>query len=90
MALARSEQRARRPQGRQARRNPELRRVVEDLLKKKYSPEQIARHLSKIYPDRPEMRVSHETIYKHYYHLYVQGPLDTAHPIKPLRHCRSG
>jgi IS30 family transposase len=39
-------------------------------LHKKYSPEQIAGRLPKMYPDRPEMRVSHETIYKY---VYVQG-----------------
>ena len=56
---------------------PSCAEVVEDLLKRKYSPEQIAGRLPEIYPDRPEMRVSHETIYKHYYkhydRLYVQG-----------------
>ncbi|MGO9926319.1 MAG: IS30 family transposase, partial [Mycobacterium sp.] len=40
------------------------------LLLKKYSPEQIAGVLAQTYPDRPEMQVSHETIYKA---LYVQG-----------------
>ena len=44
--------------------------MVERLLGKKYSPEQIAGMLALTYPDRPEMQVSHETIYKA---LYVQG-----------------
>jgi transposase, IS30 family len=43
---------------------------VQALLVKKYSPEQIAGVLARTYPDRPEMQVSHETIYKA---LYVQG-----------------
>jgi IS30 family transposase len=43
---------------------------VQTLLVKKYSPEQIAGMLAMTYPDRPEMQVSHETIYKS---LYVQG-----------------
>lgn len=77
IAQARSEQRARRPKMGKLDRNPQLREVVEDLLKKKYSPEQISGRLPEIYPDRPEMRVSHETIYKHHYkhydRLYVQG-----------------
>jgi transposase, IS30 family len=74
IAQARSEERARRPKAGKLGRNRELREVVEDLLGKKYSPEQIAGLLPKLYPDRPEMRVSHETIYKHVYNaLYVQG-----------------
>ena len=74
VAQARSEQRASRPKARKLDRNPELREVVEDLLRKKYSPEQIAGSLPKMYPDRPEMRVTHETIYKYFYdRLYVQG-----------------
>jgi IS30 family transposase len=70
VAQARSEQRGRRPKAGKLDRNLELREVVEKLLGKKYSPEQIAGLLPKIYPDRPEMRVSHETIYKY---VYVQG-----------------
>jgi IS30 family transposase len=74
IAQARSEQRARRPKRGKIDGNPELRELVDELLDNKYSPEQIAGHLAKTYPDRPEMRVSHETIYKyHYNRLYVQG-----------------
>jgi IS30 family transposase len=74
IAQARSEERARRPKAGKLDRNRELREVVEDLLGKKYSPEQIAGLMPKLFPDRPEMRVSHETIYKHVYKaLYVQG-----------------
>ncbi|MFA1552062.1 IS30 family transposase, partial [Actinomadura chokoriensis] len=42
--------------------------VVRDLLVKRWSPQQIAAHLRSIYPDQPEMRVSHETIYQAIYY----------------------
>jgi len=70
IAQRRSEQRARRPKAGKLGRCPVLRAQVQALLTKKYSPEQIAGLLAKTYPDRPEMQVSHETIYKA---LYVQG-----------------
>jgi transposase, IS30 family len=70
IAQVRSEQRARRPKAGKLGRCGELRAEVEALLAKKYSPEQIAGVLAKTYPDRPEMQVSHETVYKA---LYVQG-----------------
>jgi IS30 family transposase len=50
--------------------NGRLRAEVEDRLKKKQSPEQIAHRLPLDFPDDPEMRVSHETIYTS---IYVQG-----------------
>jgi IS30 family transposase len=70
IAERRSEERARRPKSGKLARCDELRAVVQALLVKKYSPEQIAGELAKIYPDRPEMQVSRETIYRS---LYVQG-----------------
>lgn len=70
IAQRRSDERARRPKSGKLARCDELRAGVQALLAKKYSPEQIAGELAKIYPDRPEMQVSHETIYKA---LYVQG-----------------
>jgi IS30 family transposase len=70
IAQRRSEERARRPKTGKLGRCPALRDKVQALLVNKYSPEQIAGQLAKIYPDRPEMQVSHETIYKA---LYVQG-----------------
>lgn len=70
LAQLRSEQRARRPKTGKLGRGGELRAAVQALLVKKFSPEQIAGLLAKTYPDRPEMQVSHETIYKA---LYVQG-----------------
>jgi IS30 family transposase len=81
VAQARSDERARRPQAGKLARNPELRQAVEELLGKKYSPEQIAALLPKIYPDRPEMRVSHETIYRS---IYVQGRGELR---RELHHC---
>src|SRR5262249_315166 len=41
-----------------------LRRVVERKLADLWSPTQIARWLAEQYPNDPEMRVSHETIYQ--------------------------
>jgi transposase, IS30 family len=70
IAQLRSEQRARRPKTAKLGRCPVLRAEVQALLIKKYSPEQIVGLLATTYPDRPEMQVSHETIYKA---LYVQG-----------------
>jgi IS30 family transposase len=70
IAQRRSEERARRPKMGKLARCPALRDKVQAWLIKKYSPEQIAGELAKVYPDRPEMQVSHETIYQA---LYVQG-----------------
>ncbi|WP_444916559.1 IS30 family transposase [Microbacterium natoriense] len=50
--------------------NPELREFIQRRLEIRWSPEQIANALRREFPDRPEMRVSHETIYLA---LYVQG-----------------
>jgi IS30 family transposase len=62
--------RARRPKPRRLAVVPELARVVQDRLEARWSPGQIAAMLPRLFPDRPEMRVSHETIYQA---LYVQG-----------------
>jgi transposase, IS30 family len=70
LAQQRSEARARRPKTGKIGRCPALGDEVQRLLTKKFSPAQIAGRLAKTYPDRPEMLVSHETIYKA---LYVQG-----------------
>jgi transposase, IS30 family len=47
-----------------------LRGVVERKLEARWSPEQISAWLASQYPDRPEMQVSHETIYQS---LFVQS-----------------
>jgi len=44
--------------------------TVNDGFAQKWSPEQISKRLEMDYPDDPEMRVSHETIYES---LYLQG-----------------
>ena len=48
----------------------ELRGYVQGRLRQWWSPAQISTRLAVEFPDRPEMRVSHETIYQS---LYVQG-----------------
>src|SRR5579871_4538233 len=62
--------RARRPKQAKLAGNEELRGWVRGKLRKGWSPEQISARLAAEFPDRPEMRVSHETIYQS---LYVQG-----------------
>jgi transposase, IS30 family len=69
-AQVRAEERARRPKPAKLAGNGELHRWVQRKLKKNWSPEQISARLAVDFPDRPEMRVSHETIYQA---LYVQG-----------------
>jgi IS30 family transposase len=62
--------RARRPKPAKLARCRKLRTVVEAKLEKHWSPQQIADWLPTAFPDNPEMRVSHETIYMS---LFVQG-----------------
>ena len=50
--------------------NEELFDAVAQGLRDLWSPEQICRRLKQQYPGRPEMHVSHETVYQA---LYVQG-----------------
>jgi transposase, IS30 family len=63
-------ERASRPKPAKLARNQRLRAVVQDDLRRRYSPEQIAGRLRRRYPDDPEMWVSAETIYQS---LYVQS-----------------
>ncbi|WP_396027476.1 IS30 family transposase, partial [Actinomycetospora sp. TBRC 11914] len=69
-AQAKAEARARRPKPTKFSGHPELVAEVATRLKKCWSPQQIAHDLGEQFPDRPEMQVSHETIYQE---LYVQG-----------------
>ena len=62
--------RASRPKPAKLATNLVLRKLVEQYLQLKYSPEQIAGRLRVKFPDDPEMWVSTETIYQS---LYVQS-----------------
>jgi IS30 family transposase len=62
--------RATRPKRCKLARAPVLRDMVAEKLRRRWSPQQIAHWLKLTYPDRPEMQVSHETIYRT---LYVQS-----------------
>jgi transposase, IS30 family len=69
-AQADAERKARRPKPGKLAVNGRLREQVQNRLTLRHSPQQIARRLVVEFPDEPEMRVSHETIYQS---LYVQG-----------------
>ncbi len=69
-ADARALEQARRPRPAKLARSPRLRAEVERRLGERWSPQQIAARLRLDFPDDPEMRVSHETIYQS---LYVQS-----------------
>jgi IS30 family transposase len=62
--------RALRPKEQKLERSELLRWLVEAGLERKWSPEQISGWLRRSFPDRPELCVSHETIYQS---LYVQA-----------------
>jgi IS30 family transposase len=62
--------RARRPKPSKLTVNSRLRHEVERRLAERWSPQQIAARLVCDYPNDPEMRVSHETIYRS---LFVQA-----------------
>jgi IS30 family transposase len=66
----RAQRNARRPKPAKLKDNPELRDWVQDKLTHKWSPREIAARLRVEFPNRPEMWVSHETIYQS---LYVQS-----------------
>jgi transposase, IS30 family len=65
-----AEARASRPKRALLAGNERLRDEVQKRLTDKHSPEQISNRLRADFPDDPEMRVSHETIYQS---LYVEG-----------------
>jgi IS30 family transposase len=67
--------------------HPPLRARVVSGLNDKQSPEQIDGRLKLEFPDRPEMHVSHETIYQA---LYVQGAGGLRHELKVEKALRSG
>jgi len=49
--------------------NDGLREYVHDKLRNEWSPEEIAKRIKMDYPEDKNMRISHETIYKHIYCL---------------------
>jgi IS30 family transposase len=63
-AHRRAHRRGLRPRGGRRRNQPELRALVLERLQKRWSPQQIAASLRVEFPDRPELWVSHETIYR--------------------------
>jgi IS30 family transposase len=73
--------------------HPPLRKVVARLLRRNWSPQQIAGWLKRNHPDEEAFRVSHETIYRS---LFVQARgvlkkeliehLRLRHPIRRSRH----
>ncbi|MGX1762769.1 IS30 family transposase [Nocardia brasiliensis] len=69
-AQRRADHRSRRPKVPKLAGDERLAGQVGDWLAEKYSPEQISHRLRAEFPDEPEMRVSHETIYRS---LFVQG-----------------
>jgi transposase, IS30 family len=69
-AQGQAQWRAARPKTAKLAGHYELREWVQGKLEEKWSPEQISVMLAAEFPGRPEMRVSHETIYQA---IYVQG-----------------
>jgi IS30 family transposase len=68
LAHARARERTRRPRRARLIEDPALRAVVQAGLELEWSPEQIASHLRRAYPGRPDWHVCHETIYQALYH----------------------
>lgn len=64
-----------------------IRDEVVSRLNLRFSPQQIAGELALMFPDDPEMRVSHETIYQA---LYVQGRGALRHELTVEKALRSG
>jgi transposase, IS30 family len=67
-------ERQRRPKPSKLSGCPALRAAVQQVLDRRYSPEQASGRLKVLYPDDPAMRISHETIYQSIY-LYPRGEL---------------
>jgi IS30 family transposase len=67
-------ERQRRPKPSKLARDPVLRARVQQLLDRRYSPQQVSGRLRMLHPDDPAMRVSHETIYQSIY-VYPRGEL---------------
>src|SRR5437899_3928279 len=67
---ARADKKRRRWRARRLMVNAELRELVLAKMRARWAPQQISAWLTQTYPDRPEMRLSHETIYRA---VYVHG-----------------
>jgi len=67
-------ERQRRPKPSKLARHPVVRGQVQQLLDRRYSPQQVSGRLRMLHPDDPAMRVSHETIYQSIY-VYPRGEL---------------
>lgn len=67
--------------------HPPLRDAVVSRLNDRYSPQQVAGELNLLFPNDPEMHVSHETIYQA---LYVQGKGALRHELTVEKALRSG
>lgn len=67
-------QRQRRPKLSRLPQNPALRAGVQQMLDRRYSPEQASGRLKVLHPGDPAMRVSHETICQSIY-VYPRGEL---------------
>jgi IS30 family transposase len=67
-------ERQKRPRPSKLSRQPALRRAVQQLLDRRYSPQQISGRLKVLHRDDETMRISHETIYQGIY-VYPRGEL---------------
>jgi IS30 family transposase len=74
LATKRAAKRSRRPKQRKLLANPRLLKAVNDRLRLRWSPEQVAASLKRAYPQDEGMRVSAETIYQTLY-LQARGSL---------------
>lgn len=90
-----------RPRASKLSRNSELREWVQDQLDQRSSPEQIAGRLPVEFPDREEMRISHEAIYRAIYVVprgelrgqlrrELRAHLRTGRTIRKRRNTRQG
>jgi transposase, IS30 family len=70
VAQSHATDRARRPKPGKLATDKRLHDEVQNRLDDKHSPEQVSHRLPVDFPDEPEMRVSHETIYQA---IYVEG-----------------
>jgi IS30 family transposase len=64
----------RRPKESKIAKDPALAEEVQDMLDKRYSPEQVSGRLEVLFPDDESMRISHEAIYQSLY-VYPRGEL---------------